>query len=439
MQLPMAMEQPLDKTSFPPSTMEASTRSPGSFLSPLSEEQRCSQSLDDTSYESQDAWGEWPERSAGSTQGSPWRLQKPRSKLGESRSLPALRPATLPGTWYSHSPHANTWYSGENHSISSPTKTLWSPLGSTWREREKDGSVPIRKNVDDGSAFIHGCVPSWSKMNTRKVKSIEHELTWSYYRMCRHSLHPHREAVGDPHLPNDCVVQAMRSGDKFKFQFWRDLKPPFYVTAIRRDQEDAAIKHPDGDLFYVSYQCGLDYVSERLWNGNTEGGSFDNKIKGVASLRIPDGYPQQRGITIASWGSPSLNATEQVDPNGAPFGDGFIDPNKWMPISQELSQRPDLPRFGACREATRKAHANIKARRLPVKVAPLQKLLLGPHSSLPRLAATQGIDLSSGVASPPAGAYASSPGSGGGSTPSPKKKRQHRIFTAAAGFVRYEG
>lgn len=237
-------------------------------------------------------------------------------------------------------------------------------------------------------------------------------------------------------MPNHCVVQAMRSGDKFKFQFWRDLKPPFYVSAMRRDQEDAATKHPDGDLFYVSYQCGIDYVSERLWNENTEGGSFDNKIKGVASLRIPDGYPQQRGITVLSWGNPSLNATDAVDPNGVPLEDGFIDPNKWMPISQELSQRPDLPRFGACREATRKAHSNVKARR-NLKVPPLQKLLLGPHSSLPRLAATEGRDLTGGAASPTGAA--SSPGSGGSSTPSPKKKRQHRIFTAAAGFLRYEG
>jgi len=254
--------------------------------------------------------------------------------------------------------------------------------------------------------------------------------------MCRHALHPQREAVGDPHMPNHRVVQAMRSGDKFKFQFWRDLKPPFYVTGIRRDQEDSATKHPDGDLFYVSYACGIDYVSERLWNMNTAEGSFDNMMKGVASLRIPDGYPQKRGITVVDWGKPSLVATDPEEV--AHVQDDFIDPDKWMPISQELGQRSDLKRFGACREATRKAHATIKARR-GFQVASLQKMLLGPHSSLPRLAAAQGIDLTAGIASPP-GAAASSPGSGGGSTPSPKKRtKERRIFTAAAGFLRYEG
>lgn len=311
---------------------------------------------------------------------------------------------------------------------------MWSPLGSTWRDREKDDcGVPVRKNADEANAFINGCVPNWGKIHVRNAKTLEHELTWSYYRMCRHASHPGREVVGDPHMPNDCVVEQMRSGSQYKFQFWRDLKPPFYVTAVRRDQEDAATKHPDGDLFYVSYQCGIDYVGERLWNQQTDASTFDNKIKGVASIRIPDGFPKQHAIKIVSWGRPSLNATEQLDPNGVPLEDGFIDPNKWMPISQELGQRADMPRFGACREATRQAHAGAKARRA-VEVAPLQKLLLGPHASLPRLAAMSSPTRSSNPASP------TSPGIGvEGATPSPKKKRQHRIFTAAAGFVRYAG
>lgn len=428
---------------LPPGTFSTpeKRRPSASYLSPLIEDHGFAAPLDENSLESPDMWGESPDQSAFSTQGSPWRSNNFGSKLGQSRSLPSLR-----GTWYSHSPHSSTWYSsGSNRTTSQSNRTLWSPLGSTWREREKDDcGVPVRKNADEGNAFIHGCIPRWGKIHTRKAKALEHELTWCYYRMRRHALHPQREPVGDPHMPNEHVVEPMRSGEKFKFQFWRDLKPPFMIGAMRRDQEDAATKHPDGDLFHVSYSCGLDYVGERLWNEKCEGGTYDNKIKGVASIRIPDGYPQVSGITIVSWGRPSLNENSPTDPNGDPLEDGFIDPNKWMPISAELGLRSDMPRFAACREATRKAHAGVRARRQKaVEVAPLQKLLLGPHgATLPRLASATHKDKKEGGGEWK-GASEMSPGSpdgnAEGATPSPKKTRQHCVFTAAAGFVRYAG
>jgi len=112
----------------------------------------------------------------------------------------------------------------------------------------------------------------------------------------------------------------------------------------------------------------------------------------------------------------------------------MVDPNKWMPISDELGLRADAARFAACREATRKAVS-----RRAVEMAPLQRLLLGPHASISRSAIHEALDDSSSSRSPSGKLTAQTQSSNDGASPSPKKKRQHRIFTAAAGFVSYVG
>lgn len=312
---------------------------------------------------------------------------------------------------------------------------MWSSLGSTWRERSQDDfGTPVRKNVDESNAFATGCVPNWSRMNIRKTRALEHELTWTYYRMRRHTSHPERKAVGDPDMPTECVVEKMRSGEKNQFNFWRDLRPPFHVSNIRRDTA-LPQHHPDGDVFHVTYACGIDYTGERLWNEKSECGTFNNMIYGIATIRIPDSYPNVGGLTMVTWGRPSLNWTPDknaVGADGLPL-EAFVDPDKWMPISDELQSRADLPRFAACRNATRNANS-----RRPVEVEPMQSLLLGPHASLPKLAHHMNLMDEAKYSSPKKG----SPGGAdeGFLTPSPtKKKRQHRIFTSAAGFVRYAG
>jgi hypothetical protein len=286
--------------------------------------------------------------------------------------------------------------------------------------------------VDEAHAFVDGCVPNWNKNNTRKKKGLEHELTWAYYRMRRHAHHPERKEVGDPAMPKDCVVEAMRYGTANQFQFWRDLRPPFHVTAIRRDvDEPEAGHHPDGDLFCVTYSCGIDYCGERLWNKKSVNGTFDNMIHGIATMRIPEGFPS-RPLIVVSWGRPSLiwSQEEKFDEHGTPIQQDYVDPDKWMPISDELGLRADMSRFAACRASTRKANCHR-----PVQVAPIQSLLLGPHPSLPRLAATHQKEQARQMSASPVNA---SDGEAG--TPSPiRKKRQHRIYTAAAGFVRYAG
>lgn len=400
---------------------------------------------------------------------------------------------------------------------------MWSPLAGTWRDRSVDDfGSPVRKNADEANCFQGGCIPNFSQMNMRKSSALEHELTWNYYKIRRHELHPERKSVGDPKMPDQCVVEKMRFGKKNQFNFWRDLKPPFHVTKVARDSSQPH-HHPDGEMFHVSYSCGIDYVGERLWNEKSEAGTFDNMIHGIATVRVPDNYPTDGAkVTMVSWGRPTLNHSpeEEKDENGNVIPE-FVNPDLWMPISEELKQRASMPRFAVCRASTRQANL-----RRPVEMAPMQSLLLGAHGSLPRLAAiadrsafpslageqtmtpspkdsqrkvgpgrTDWIQLASPKASGPgcrnmAEVFAanklvsneqraarqaakmtspmgkgqqrspiSSPVKADGSSPakmemspgqvdggvegafslSPTKKRRHRIFTAAAGFVSYAG
>lgn len=308
---------------------------------------------------------------------------------------------------------------------------MWSSLCGTWRERETDEfGCPVKRNVDEAKSFSSGCIPNWNRMHLRKIRGLEHELTWCYYRMRRHVGHPMREEVGE-RLPNESVVKEMRAGTANSFEFWRDLRPPFSIISIHRDRNAADLgQHPDGELFNITYNCKIDYRSERLWNcdGTSEAGTFDNTIQGVAAVRIPEVYPQQRTISIVSWGKPSLNWTPEKENDDVPKDRGIVNPDNWMPISQELGLRANDPRFAACRDATRKANP-----RRSVEVAPLGALLLGPHAPLGRLAAA------SANSDMRRGSVLKKQVIEGGPVAAPKKKRQHCIYTAAAGFVRFSG
>lgn len=303
--------------------------------------------------------------------------------------------------------HTMTMSSFQGH------KPLWEPLGATFRTW--DAAETMRTNVDEGLAFVNGHVPHWGKTaQIRKRGALEHELTWAYYRMRRHEAHPQRKSVGETLRPTD-VLEPMRGGNAFSF--WRDLRPPFAVVDVKKASVDEE-KHPDGDLYDVTYECGLDYRSERMWGEQSEGGTFNNRIHGVAQMRIPDAYPKVRPLTILSWGRPMLNWTPDDD-NVA--DKPIVAPEKWSPIADQLGIRADAPRFAKVREATRKA----KSRR-EVEVPELERLLLGPHASLPRLASVEAQRTAQDFATK--------------SSPTPKKKmREHRIFTSAGGFIRYNG
>jgi len=316
-------------------------------------------------------------------------------------------------------------------------RSLWKPLGSSWRDWDSDEFGPLRKNADDASAFIDGCIPHWAKgTSMRKNNNIAHQFNFAYYRMKRHSTHPERKKVGDPALPPQNVVGPMRSGKNNQFQFWRDLRPPFSIIEVRRvADEPHAGAHPDGDLHEVVYECGIDYTCERLWNTKSVSGTFDNRVHSTAQVRIPDCFPKERPISILSWGEPKLNwsPADDSDNDGNLLRPLTIDPSKWMPIADELQQRADLPRFAGCRAATKRADS-----RRGIQVKPLQKLLLGPHTSLAKLAACDQTLTNASPAAMEAAAMKHLEETG---TFPPKKirPRQHCIFTAAAGFVKYAG
>ncbi|CAE7190988.1 rsuA [Symbiodinium pilosum] len=86
---------------------------------------------------------------------------------------------------------------------------------------------------------------------------------------------PSLREVGE-YLDPQNVPVALRSGGA-RFKFWCDLKPPFQVVQVTRAEEalgkwkeavasEGVKPHPDGELFYVTYECPLAYHVERAWN-----------------------------------------------------------------------------------------------------------------------------------------------------------------------------
>lgn len=341
-----------------------------------------------------------------------------RGKAWHTRSAPLL-PASDQG-------RSTTWFSSASPGTTS-RQPLWQPLGASFRSCEADGQGGMTRCSSNGS-WANGCVPHWLKDSSmRKKQVLEHDLSWAYYRMARHAHHPLRQEVGE-NLPANAVIEQMRFGDK-KFFFWRDLRPPFSVLEVRRLERTKGL-HPDGALYDVVYECALDFTSERLWNMEKEGGTFDNKIHGVAKVRIPERYPHQRPITMLSWGKPCINWTPGDDEGDV----RIIPPEQWMPIAEELKLRASDPRLEGCREATRRTRKPQKS----VDVPPLQKLLLGAHTSLPRLVEVENqrvraLSIGGDEATLAAAAAVAA------SAKATKRPRQHRVYTPSCGFITYAG
>lgn len=342
---------------------------------------------------------------------------------GRTRSAPLLLASstTSCGTWYLKS---------SCEAGSPPRQAQWRPLGSTWRDWEADShGERLRSNADDCRPFADGCVPKWTRGSIMHTKAIlGHELAWAYYQMRRHRNHPLRLELGEM-LPLKDLVGKMRDGQQNKFQFWRDLRPPFSVLEVKRVDptgahdllaDELGSQHPDGDIYNVVYECGIDYVGERLWGDKQDGGTFDNRIHGVAKIRIPYNFPEKRTLTILSWGSPSFNWSPPEEAKDESEG---VDPEKWMPIAEELGIRADSPQLERCRSATREASRRLALQqKRGAEVPELQRMLLGPHKALPRLAAAE-----------------QRQATGESLSPERPKAKTRTIFTPASGFVRYAG
>lgn len=227
-------------------------------------------------------------------------------------------------------------------------------------------------------------------------------------------MHPHRKEVGDPTLPPENVIAEMRNGREKQFLFWRDLRPPFSIIEVQKLPGDASGAHPDGEVHEVVFECAIDYNSEHLWNTKSVNATFDNKVHSTALVRIPAGFPRQRPIVIVNWGNPKLNwsADQETDNDGNPLRPGVIDPSRWNALAHEFGARADHPRFAETRDKIKKADKMIAMH----QKKPLQKFV--KSASLAKLAKQE-----ESACLPP----------------KKVKSRQHRIFTAAAGFVRYAG
>lgn len=329
---------------------------------------------------------------------------------------------------------AAMWYPGKSASDSTPQR-CWQPVGGTWRQWNSECKP---RCVDDGRDFVNSCVPHWSKDAAVRTRSgLEHELTWAYYRMRRHEQHPQRQAVGEC-LANEELPEKMRFGKQSLFRFWHDLRPPFQVLQAKRvddglslDVPAAAVNHPDGELYNVTYACPIEYIAERVMDDKTANSTFDNKVIGVAQVRIPNGFPSKRPLHIVSWGQPTLNPPADLEFGLKPRA---VEPEQWMPTACDVGVASNGDRATKAVKESKASAIRSNAQKKIVKVPELQRLLLGPHASLPRLAkmAAAQSKIDAVDAETPAAATAA-----GGVAPT--RLRRHTVFTPAVGFVTYAG
>jgi len=332
---------------------------------------------------------------------------------------------------------SSSWGMGNRQSASvsslgraQTTPNLHRKLGDLWRDTG-DWS-PERSFTAAGDSFVGGTVPFWPKGRMLRSKGhIAHDLSWAYWRTRRHEDHPLRVSVGQSHLPKNDVCSDLRDRTKDGFSFWRDLRPPFQVINLTRIPGPAH----EGERYTVVYECDVDFHTEHCGTASLQdGGSFDVKIHGEATVLLPDRYPESRGLQILDWGTPKMNWT--------PKADDQVEDHRpmwtiWQPLAKELNERPTAARF-----QTIQVPDNLKkksgAKTSPnVAVDPVSKILLGRHDFAKlhkSLGKRRPIEDKRGKTRP----ISVSPG-GPERDVVQKPRRRHIVFTAAAGFVPYEG
>lgn len=349
------------------------------------------------------------------------------ASTGRARSAPSL----VPPDFFPNSTQGSTWYSGGSSQASASKRSCWKPLAGAWREFDTfDGFSRLRTNVDEGNAFQRGTIPNYQREAIVRMQGVlAHELQWLYYQVKKDKSHPARKQVHNI-LPNIDVVEPMRDGGTSRFHFWRDLRPPFSVLDVQRadqgktgEPEDALVgrgwgtSSPEGELYLVTYECGIDYVGERKWGVQSDAGTFNNRLHGTAQLRIPNEFPFKRPCVMVHWGQPVLNFVPKPSDANESMG---VPPDQWNPLAEFLGIRADSPKMAQVRVLSREANRKAAARKLGSKASDVSKLLLGPHPSVAKMAHIERT-ISSGGDSANA------------------KLKERRVFTAAGGFVRYHG
>jgi hypothetical protein len=253
--------------------------------------------------------------------------------------------------------------------------------------------------------------------------------------MRRHEDHPLRIAVGQHNLPTTDICSALRDKTTNGFNFWRDLRPPFNVIGVRRLEGSSS----EGEQYTLVYECDVDFRTEHCNHASLqEGSTFDVKIHGEAVVLLPDKYPESRSIQILDWGIPKLNWTPKPDEQ-AQQQDHRPAWTVWQPLAKELNERPTAKRF-----KTIQVPDNLKrktcAQTTDVSADPLSKVLLGRHdfNKLHKSMNTP-VGGKRGSISNLKGKARRSMSESPGPETSPKPRRRHIVFTAAAGFVPYEG
>eukprot|EP00913_Durusdinium_trenchii_P004277 g3965.t1 len=80
------------------------------------------------------------------------------------------------------------------------------------------------------------------------------------------------------------------------------------------------------------------------------------------AVRIPLDYPEKSRCIITSWGSPVVNWNPNDDKDPVVEHPSAVDPMHWMPIADELQERPTIKRFAACRQETRRSRRSERVR-----------------------------------------------------------------------------
>eukprot|EP00929_Paragymnodinium_shiwhaense_P086050 TRINITY_DN46528_c0_g1_i3.p1 TRINITY_DN46528_c0_g1~~TRINITY_DN46528_c0_g1_i3.p1 ORF type:complete len:272 (-),score=37.58 TRINITY_DN46528_c0_g1_i3:111-926(-) len=100
---------------------------------------------------------------------------------------------------------------------------------------------------------------------------------------------------------------AFKDGKRDTFDFWRDLVMPFQVNEVTH-VDTGWKQHEDGDVFTVAYTCAFGRLASRSGGMERSGATYENRIAGVAEVRMPLSYPAEDkwSFQLLSWGQPQV-------------------------------------------------------------------------------------------------------------------------------------
>jgi hypothetical protein len=190
--------------------------------------------------------------------------------------------------------------------------------------------------------------------------------------------------------------------------------------------------------YEVEYECALDFETERAWGDKQDGGTFDNKIHGVVLILLPDKWPvENKPLEILEWGPPVINWTPSKD-DKKKFKDIRPAWHYWLPLAQELNERPTAARFKTFRISDTFKHDYVQPK---PTLDPVTQAFLGRQDFQKIQKGTGKLEGADSPKKTPKKSTSPKKGASPFAAEGPEEtpKRRHQIFTAAAGFVPYDG